>query len=434
MQSITSKLKFIFLILTLLFLTPFFTNAESVEELQSQIDGYSSKIAEIEKEIAAQRAKIANTSAKAADLQSTIDSLNQTKKNLELNITKTKNIIEQSTLNIEKLSIEIVDKKNKISKSNAALAESVRAMNVLDNRSFFEMIFSSDTISEFTTDIINVENVKKTLLHTKTELVHLNKELSQKKGEEEETKDKLEDEQDKLAGQKKSVEYTKKEKDSLLAATKSEEASYREILAQKEAERKAFEEQLLEIESKLQLLIDPTSYPNARNGILVWPIDDVRVTQNFGGTQFAKTNPHVYSRPFHPGTDFGVPIGTEVKSVAPGKIIGHDNTDLYPGCRAWGLWIMVEHDNGLSSLYTHLSSLVKRKGERVEAGDVIALSGNSGISTGPHLHLGLYASQGVFIDKYNRQGSGTGCSATEASGPFADLDAYLDPLEYLPSI
>jgi murein DD-endopeptidase MepM/ murein hydrolase activator NlpD len=410
-------------------------NAVEVEALQSQIDDYSKKIEAIEREIAEQRAKIANTSAKAGALQSTIDALNQDKRALETNISKTRNIIGQSKLNIQKLSIEIDDKKDKISISNAALAQSVRSLNILDSRSFFEMLFSGNSISEFTNDVVNIEKIKKSLLHTKIELVTLNGELTQKKGEEEEVKDKLEDEQVKLESQKESVEYTKKEKDGLLAVTKNQEASYRQVLAQKERERREFEDLLIEIESELKLLIDPNSYPGARNGILSWPIDTVRITQNFGGTQFAKTNPHVYSRPFHPGTDFGVPRGTEVKSVSSGVILGHDNTDLYPGCRAWGLWTMVKHDNGLTSLYSHLSSLVKRRGERVEAGDVIALSGNSGISTGPHLHLGLYASQGVFIGKYGSQKpGGAGCSATNASGPFADLDAYLDPLEYLPGI
>jgi murein DD-endopeptidase MepM/ murein hydrolase activator NlpD len=95
---------------------------------------------------------------------------------------------------------------------------------------------------------------------------------------------------------------------------------------------------------------------------------------------------------------------------------------------------VIEHDNGLTSLYAHLSSISVSNGQRVDVGETIGLSGNTGFSTGPHLHLTIYASQGVKIGRYNEFKSGTGCAATAASGPFADLDAYLDPMNYLPSL
>jgi murein DD-endopeptidase MepM/ murein hydrolase activator NlpD len=76
-----------------------------------------------------------------------------------------------------------------------------------------------------------------------------------------------------------------------------------------------------------------------------------------------------------------------------------------------------------------------KPGQRVERSEVIALSGNTGISTGPHLHLSLYATQGVRIGAYGAYGrGGGGCSATNATGPFADLEAYLDPMTYLPNL
>jgi murein DD-endopeptidase MepM/ murein hydrolase activator NlpD len=236
-----------------------------------------------------------------------------------------------------------------------------------------------------------------------------------------------------LAGQKESVESTKKEKDVLLSVTKNKESEYKAVLAEKERQRKEFLDTLVDIESKLNLLIDPNSFPTAKKGIISWPLDKVIVTQKFGGTQFAKQNPGIYSRPYHPGLDMGIPIGTEVKSVSSGTVKGTGNTDAYPGCYAWGRWVLIQHDNGLSSLYAHLSSIMVSSGQKVITGDVIGLSGNSGVSTGPHLHLGLYASQGVFIAKYGAQKpSGVGCSATDAYGVFADQDAYLDPETYLP--
>jgi murein DD-endopeptidase MepM/ murein hydrolase activator NlpD len=432
LRNLIKKNIFIFSVIFLL-VFPITTNADTVEELQNQIDNYESQIDKLEREISQQRLKVQDTSQKAATLQQAVNSLNATRKKLETEISRTKNVIGKTETEIEKLSIEITDKREKISITNLALAESVRALHALENRTFFEMLFSNETVSQFTNDLINVEKVKKSLRHSKNDLIELNEELSSKKTQEEQEKVELEEQEDILIGQKESVELTKKEKDSLLATTKNQEAQYKAVLAQKEAQKKAFLDTLLEIESKLNLLIDPTSFPEARKGILAYPVDSVYITQQFGGTQFAAQNPHVYARPFHPGTDFGVSTGSAIKSVADGVIKGVGNTDAYPGCHAWGKFILVEHDNGLSSLYAHLSSILKSPGDRVTQGSTIALSGNTGISTGPHLHLGLYASQGVFIGPYAAQKkSATGCAATNATGVFADLDAYLDPMQYLP--
>jgi len=429
------KKSILFFWISILVLIPSFAFSETVDELQKQIQQYESQIQKIEKDIAEQRKKVEDTSSKRADLQSAVNSLNNTKKALETEISKTENVIGKSETTIKKLGLEINDKNQKIETTNTALAEAMRSLNILEERSFFEMLFSNETLSGFTTDLTNIEKIKKSLSRNKNVLITLNTELSSKKSETEKEKENLKEEKGKLMGQKESVESTKKEKDSLLTVTKNQESQYKAVLAEKERQRQLFNETLLEIESKLNLLIDPSSYPTARKGIFSFPLDKMILTQEFGGTQFAKTNPGVYSRPYHPGADFGTPIGSTVKSIGDGIIKGVGNTDAFPGCYAWGKFILVEHDNGLSSLYSHLSSIIKVPGERVSAGTVIGLSGNTGVSTGPHLHLGLYATQGVFIAKYAAEKkSATGCSATDATGVFADLDAYLDPLLYLPQL
>lgn len=84
----------------------------------------------------------------------------------------------------------------------------------------------------------------------------------------------------------------------------------------------------------------------------------------------------------HKGIDFGVGVGTAVRAVRAGTVALGMND---PG--GWGMNTRVEHENGLSSLYAHLSKVSARPGTRVSAGDLIARSGNSGRSTGPHLHL-----------------------------------------------
>lgn len=84
---------------------------------------------------------------------------------------------------------------------------------------------------------------------------------------------------------------------------------------------------------------------------------------------------------FHYGVDIKLNIGDSIRSIFPGKVryVGYSS--------GYGKLVLVRHDNGLETYYAHLSKYNVSKGDIVEAGEVIALGGNTGRSTGPHLHL-----------------------------------------------
>lgn len=83
----------------------------------------------------------------------------------------------------------------------------------------------------------------------------------------------------------------------------------------------------------------------------------------------------------HNGIDIAIPEGTPVKPVASGVVVF---SGLRPG---YGYTVLVEHDNGMISLYGHNSRLAATQGEPVDTDTVISYSGNTGRSTGPHLHF-----------------------------------------------
>ncbi len=108
----------------------------------------------------------------------------------------------------------------------------------------------------------------------------------------------------------------------------------------------------------------------------IWPLKG-RITSLFG----PRIHP-IYGTPdFHTGIDFGVPVGTEVHAAAAGKVTFAGRQGGY------GLLVVIDHGNGLSTYYAHLSEILVEVGQFVEQGQVIALSGNTGLSTGPHLHF-----------------------------------------------
>lgn len=88
----------------------------------------------------------------------------------------------------------------------------------------------------------------------------------------------------------------------------------------------------------------------------------------------------------HNGLDIAVPIGTPVKVITAGTV-------TFSGVRGgYGNLVIVEHADGLTTLYGHNSQLLVRAGDRVSAGQTLALSGATGRCTGPHLHFELWKS------------------------------------------
>ena len=202
-----------------------------------------------------------------------------------------------------------------------------------------------------------------------------------------------------LANQKQAVDANKKGKDDLLAETQNKESTYQEILEQKRIAREQFEADLRDIESQLQFILDPNSVPQKGSGALGWPFNANSfnplsvITQQFGKTA---DSGRLYASGTHNGTDFGLPTGSEIRSAANGTVREVGNTDV-GRCLSYGKWVLVDHDNGLSTLYAHLSSISSKPGQVVNRGTVIGYSGNTGYSTGPHLHLTVFAKEGVQV-------------------------------------
>jgi murein DD-endopeptidase MepM/ murein hydrolase activator NlpD len=94
-----------------------------------------------------------------------------------------------------------------------------------------------------------------------------------------------------------------------------------------------------------------------------------------------RSDPFTGQWTMHNGIDLNVPNGRDVFSIGSGII---KETGLLEN---YGIYIMIIHEGGYISLYGHLSQVLVQQGQRVEQGQIIAKSGNTGHSTGPHLHL-----------------------------------------------
>ena len=107
------------------------------------------------------------------------------------------------------------------------------------------------------------------------------------------------------------------------------------------------------------------------------PLDKTRITSAYGN----RMDPFMRVPYFHSGVDLKCSIGTSVKASRSGKV-------TYCGINGnYGKLIILKHSSGYETYYGHLSKFKVKPGDTVRAGQVIALSGNSGRSTGPHLHF-----------------------------------------------
>lgn len=396
--------------------------AETVEEIKDKINDRNDAISKLESEIRQYQSDIDALGKEKDSLSNTIKSLDISKKKLQADTKITENKIAAKNLEIKELTLQIGDKGDRISDGKRVITKALTDIYTMNSVSVIESILGQKSFSQMwrSADELTILQGKmqdkiKDLENLKTNLEE-NKKLTEKK------KAELIVLTNDLKNQANIIASTVKEKKELLNETKNSEANYSRLLRQRELQKEAFEREINELESSLKLVIDPNSVP--KNGsILRWPLHNncsfspstcVRITQYFG-----KSNLKYYKSGQHYGIDFAATVGTPINAALTGEVVGVGSIPC-----AYGKWVMIKHNNGLSSLYGHLSLQTVTIGQRVETGDLIGYSGNTGVTTGPHLHFGLYATQGVQVKSVS-----TSCGYVLY--PLADPSAHINPLSYL---
>jgi len=105
---------------------------------------------------------------------------------------------------------------------------------------------------------------------------------------------------------------------------------------------------------------------------------DFRISSGFGN----RMHPILKELKMHRGVDIAIPVGTSIVATASGVVGKIENM----GKQGYGLHITLKHEDGYETVYAQLSEVKVKAGDKVEKGQLIALSGNSGLSTAPHLH------------------------------------------------
>lgn len=383
-------------ILAVIFILPSLNHnafGATITELRREIEEKNIEIGKLEDEETAYRNAITVKKKEEKTLKNQISVIDSNVKRLNSDISITSAKIQKVKLEINLLKKEITAKEEEIDSQKKSLAEVLRLFEERESENLLAVMIKHSSISSFFTSINNLVSLEKKFQERLISLKQVKTDLSSKKIEAENKKGELDSLSQELTDKKYIQNRQKQEKSGLLTKTKNQENLFRNMLKQTEEKQEEILRELEELEEKLRLLIDPASLPRQKSGFFAWPAKG-RVSQLYGRTSFVVRS-DFYK--FHNGIDIANFAGTPVYAAYSGKIKMTGDTDRFCPDGAYGRFILIDHENNLSTFYSHLSLIKVSAGQTVDRGDPIGYIGTTGLTTGPHLHFTVYDSRTVEI-------------------------------------
>lgn len=369
------------------------------------------------------------------EVEGSARSLSHEVKNIDANIRALDLTIRSNEVTIERLALErdlLAEEIPRIEESVADTKLTVKKLFVelqeREHENLLALFLRNKSLSESVGELQTLAALADRLIAQVDELRSLQDALTDRMTQTAHAKTRTEIEQANLASRQTIAAEVKSEKERLLEVTKNQEVTYARQLAELKVLQEEISKEINEYEKELRRTIDKNLLPVPRVGVLLWPVGGSggRLTQEYGYTAFAARN---YGSKFHNGADIGAPIGTEVFAAEKGTDISAGNQDTYRGCyrAGYGKFIVVKHENGLTTLYAHLSKQVVKKSDKVERGQVIGYVGRTGWATGPHLHFTAFATQTIAPARGNLS---EGTIQSRSCGPMP-VGGDMNPLPFL---
>ncbi len=414
------------LLLLCSFLVPLGAAAQATQtqSLKQQIQSRTDEIKKLEEEVRQYQQQLTSLDGEKRTLQSEITGMEATRRLLNKEIDLATQKISRASAELSQLQLGISKKELTIAQQKQALAQIVRRIHEYDNASVLQAVLGAGSISDFFSEADALARLQEGVADTIAATRKVRNELSEELTAIEKVKGELVSFQSNVKDKRTLVDQQKKEQAVLLAQTKNKESEYKKLLQSKQARIQQFVKEIDAYEAQLKAVIDTTTFPAPGTRVFLSPLENILVTQKFGRTVDAR---RLYSSGTHNGTDFRAAIGTPVRAVAGGVVEGFGDTDTVCRWASYGRWILLKHRMGISTLYAHLDLIKVQEGQTVEPGDVIGYSGNTGYSTGPHLHFSAFVSSAVQISNLPSKS----CAGATFRIPVAAQNAYLDPEAYL---
>lgn len=327
---------------------------DKLNELNDQIN-------KLEKQLKAGKTEEKNLASKISNLDKLIASAEREISDLEGGISATNKKVSAAKADLKAMQANI-------DKQNQEMSDRIRAMYKNGDVGMIEILLGSESITDFMTNLDMAQKIFDNDVEVLEKLEEQHQILDSYRKELEALQQKLlaqkaekASKQDQLEGSRGSV-----------ADLKAEVASNNKTL---EAQVDALNEEANALTAEILRLQGGGAYIG---GDMSWPAPaSTRITSTFG----YRIHPILKVRKLHTGIDIGIGSGNNVVAVNAGTVIKAAWNNSY------GNMVMVDHGGGIVTLYAHNSKLKVKTGDIVTRGQVIAISGSTGMSTGPHLHF-----------------------------------------------
>lgn len=403
----------LFFIFAFLFLH--LTIAAAPSELKELINQKSHEFQEINGKIKENQKEFEKSQNQSQNLKQEINKIDNNIQQVNLGTRLSEIAIDKLSLEIDSLEYDIDDAKKLVYSKKEAIEKIIQEFQQKDKESLLVIFLKNKSLEKSVFEVQNLIDLNNGLSVEVADLINTENILSNKLDETTDKKQTTEKERENLKNKKTILAGLKGDKQILFQQTKNQEKIYQKIISDLEKKQTAIAFEIEKMEEELRLKIDSSALPSKRSGVLAMPISGI-MSQGYGATAFARSGG--YRGKWHNGVDFGATIGTPVFSAENGEVIAVGNQDNYCYHGAYGKFIVVEHENNLTTLYAHFSLQTAKVGDKIKRGDLLGYVGRTGYATGPHLHFTVYASQTF------RMGSSKTCGPMPFGGD-------LNPMDYL---
>ncbi len=337
----------------------------TVQKIEEQIAEYEKTQQELKNKLNSNK----NEASKAAENKAYLDTLIYT---IEAKIVASEALIEQLGTSVSEAEAEIAQCQRDMGACEDKLTERMRMMQDGGNVSYLEMVLEAEDLSDFLSRIEHINAMMEYDKKLSDEYASLKAELQTKKAELEAS----------LALQKETVASLEADRaearqlavnaQSYIDQLASDAQQYQNELDKATAAENELDKKLTEY---LKSLEEQNSSPVVAQGEYAWPLPAGQgwITCKFGGS-----DPN--NRP-HYALDIAIGAGTSIYATNEGTV-------LFAGWHnSYGYYILIDHGNGMASLYAHCSALLVSTGQTVSQGQTIGKVGNTGFSKGNHLHF-----------------------------------------------
>lgn len=361
------------------------TKSTDVLELSLKVRQKREERQRLEQEAARLRRILEDKQKEAVTLKNQIAILEDRIATTEAEVSAKKAEIEERDLIVGELEEKIRRREEDITRAKKQIAAFILTLHQYDERNTLTLLFAYRSFSDFFDRTKFLEQLQSSLQRSLDQVQELKQQLEREKRGVEQERDALQDAKKDLEQERQTLVEQQGTKTYLLAETKQSEQRYQTLLEQSRREQEAAQSDLQALERSLREKFAGQLPPGVKaEGKLLWPVDPSR-----GITAFFHDPSYPFRAIFeHPAIDIRSPQGSAIRA-ADGGYVGRAR-DAGMGYS----YIMLIHDNGLSTVYGHVSRINVREGDIVAQGQTIGASGGlpgtpgaGKLTTGPHLHL-----------------------------------------------